>query len=250
MTQAVEIPKIQTTEDYSQFRLMKGNRTVDYNHVKRLKREMESNPNLLATNPILVNEHMFIIDGQHRRQAAQELGLPVYYMMVTGTTIDATRHLNTTQRRWTMLDFAKSYADSGREDYVTFLRTVEQYPEIAPGIIRTYLAGGQKHGIENDFKRGEYQIGDLEQAKEFLARLETIRKKTHTKINAPMAHALLALFRGEVRGADDFDYKLFMQKLDRETAVELFKPVSSVRGCLRSVEDIYNFQSKVQKRLY
>lgn len=245
-TQAPNVPQIQTTKDYSQFKLMKGNRDVDYNHVKRLKREFEAAPHLMPARPIIVNEHNYIIEGQHSRQAAQELNLPMYYIVIPGATVTDTRHLNVTQRRWTLLDFARSYADSGREDYKIFLETHRQFPEIAPSIIRTYLAGGPKHQLDVDFRRGEFQVEDGSDVTNYIKMLNAVIEKTGTKMNSPMAVSLLRMFKEPKL----FDYTLFMSKLEKEGAREMFRPASAVRACLRSIEDVYNFQSKVQKRLY
>lgn len=246
MIKSTDTPRVEVTTDYAQFKLMKGNRAVDYNHVKRLKREMEANPDLLSANPILVNEHFYIIDGQHRRLAAQELGVPLYYMVRPGLTLEETRHLNVTQKRWQLLDFAQSFADSGRDDYIAFLRLHRMYPKIAPGILRFYLLGGQKHNIESDFRRGEFQIEDLDTATRNIQRLAEVANKTHAIMNMPMASALLRLFNDP----DNFDYDLFMQKLERENARAMFGTHTSLRACLRTIEEVYNFQSKVQKRLY
>lgn len=241
-------PTIHKTTNYAQFQLMKGNRAVDYNHVKRLKRSIQADPSLLQNNPILVNEHMFIIDGQHRRQAAQELGLELYYTIAEGHTLEATRLLNSTQKRWTLLDFARSYADSGRTEYKEFLRLHEKYPRIAPGIIRLYLRGKKAHGLSDDFKRGEFEIDDLDKAEANLEKLDRVMKAAHLeRINQPMASALLSVFRDN----EDFDFERFVRKLEQhEGAQERFIQVGSVRGNLRSIEDVYNFQSKTQTRLY
>ncbi len=241
-----ETPIIQVTKNYAQFKLMKGNRAIDYNHVKRLKRSMETDPHLFQSNPIQANEHMFIIDGQHRWRAAQELNVPLYYIMTPGITLTDTRVLNVTQRKWQLLDFARSYASSGHQDYVSFLRLNSKYPQIAPGILRTYLAGGQKHDLEISFRNGEFVIHDLALAEKNIEHLAAIIDKTHTRVNAPMAYGLWQLFKSE----KVFDFDLFMQKLDRENARALFQPFPSSRQCLRAIEEIYNYQSKVQKRLY
>ncbi len=251
VSQAPEIPVIEKSNIYGLFKLLGGNRQIDYNHVKRLKRSMQSHPHMFASNPIEVNENMYIIDGQHRRQAAQELGVPVYYIVVPGATLEETRVENVTQRRWTLIDFANSYAESGRPDYKVFLKYVKQYPKIAPSILRTYLAGSQKNGIEIDFRNGEFVVGDEAKASKNIEKMAAVIVKTGITMNAPLAHGLLQLFEGRTaKNADPFDYDFFMSKLERETARELLRTGSSIRACLRSVEDVYNFQSKVQKRLY
>lgn len=198
-TDGMDMPKIQVTNIYGLFKLMKGNRTIDYNHVKRLKREIEANPRLLPNNPILVNENYYIVDGQHRHHAAQELGVPVYYIMSQGASIQDTRHLNSTQKGWQLLDFAQSYADSGREDYKTFIEINAKYPNIAPGIIRHYLGNGYKNESIEDFRRGEFRVGDLELAKKGLDRLSEICVTTGVKINMPMANAFWQLLIRGIR---------------------------------------------------
>lgn len=237
---------IQSTTNYGMFRIMKGNRKIEINHVKQLKREMERNPELLAANPILVNENMFIVDGQHRYEAAKELKRELFYIVADGATIDQTRYLNTTQRRWVLIDFARSYADSGRKDYVDFLEFHKQYPLVPLSVLRLYLIGKQIHDIDGQFRRGEFEIFNKEFAKYYLNKLTSVITLTHIKMNVPMAVSLLELMSKN----EDFNIDLFLQKLERESARELFMPASSRRACMRSIEAVYNFQSKVQKRLY
>lgn len=239
-------PVINVTKDYNKFKLMRGNRVVDQNHVLKLKNEMKANPDLLTVNPILVNEHGFIIDGQHRHRAAQELNVPLYYIKMPGATLDETRHLNVTQKAWGILDFANSYADSGREDYKVFINFHKKYPRVSLSILRIYLAGAQKNGIEADFRRGDFQVSDAESAKHNLDFLDAVIEKSNMQVNTPMAMALLQL-RSRNK---EFDPGLFLQKLDKDGARELFQLSNAVRGCLRSVENVYNFGSKWQKRLY
>lgn len=83
-TDIKNVPRIQVSYDYGLFKLMGGNREIDYNHVKRLKKSMQAHPDLSPSNAIEVNEHYYIIDGQHRRMAWQELGMPVYFVVNEG----------------------------------------------------------------------------------------------------------------------------------------------------------------------
>lgn len=239
-------PTIKSTTNYGMFQLMKGNREVDYNHVKRLKRSMERDPHLFSSNPIQVNEHMFIIDGQHRRLAAQELGVPVYYTVSEGITLDDTRVLNITQKRWTLLDFAQSFADSGRDDYRDFLRLVHQFPKIAPSIVIMCLQGGHKHHSSDDFRRGEFQIEDRERGIDWLAKLTDVSEKAHINMNTPMAASFMQLWKND----NEFDFDKFMAKLEKDGAKQLFNTSSSVRNSLRAIEDVYNFMSPARVRLY
>ena len=242
--------QIQKTTDYAQFSLMKGNREIDRNHVKRLKKSIKDNPELLPDNPILVNKSLFIIDGQHRHAAVKELGYPLYYVVSETSTLDETRVLNITQKGWTLLDFAHSYAESGKQAYIDFLKLHREYPKLPPSILYLCVVGHKPHDSTGVFRRGELEMRDYAEAERDVKRLDTIRRVGREKINNPMAAALLALFRGDVSGAEEFDYDTFIRKLEMDGARELFTPVGSVRGCLRVIESVYNFHSKTQKRLY
>lgn len=245
-TQTVEAPKIENTNIYGLFKLMAGNRVINYNHVKELKRSMEAHPELLPTNPIEVNEHMFIIDGQHRWAACKELGLPVYYIVNHGGTLDATRIENVTQRRWSLMDFAHSYAEGGNKDYKTFLRMVHDYPRIQASVIQMVCNGGNRHNTALDFRRGEFVISDEPAANKILARLNEISEKIHQRLNTPMSTQLFFIMRDN----KEFDFEHFMKKLDRETAREQFRMAATRRLCLQSIENVYNFQSKTVTRFY
>lgn len=244
-SQVVDTPRIEVTTEYDKFKIMSSNRLVDRNHVNRLKNEMRDNPTLLSTSPILVNEHFFVIDGQHRLVAAKELAHPIYYITVDGGGIEETRALNATQRRWTMLDFARSYAASGYRDYEQFLALNSKFPSIAPSIIRMYLAGVNNIKIETDFRIGNFTIDDIGVALEHIERLQQITDETGMKISTPMSRALRQIFSNP-----DFDFETFMLKLKNEGAQERFIMHNNVRGCLRSIEEVYNYRNQHQVRLY
>lgn len=197
-----------------------------------------------------MNEALFIVDGQHRYEAAKELLLPIYYIVKRGLTIDAARSMNVTQKRWDIMDFAKSYAESGREDYREFIRIADKFRGIAPAIVIKYLAGGSRSHLGNDFRRGLFSIDDGEKAELYLRRIQEVAQKTGAHINTPMAMSFFQLFEQKDSKADDFDWKKFLGKLEHKGAVETFSTSNTVRNSLRSIEDVYNFMSPSRARLY
>ena len=62
--------KITVTNEYNQFRFVKGNRPLNDLHLSRLRRSMKEN---FLPIPIIVNERMEIVDGQHRFTICKEL---------------------------------------------------------------------------------------------------------------------------------------------------------------------------------
>jgi len=73
--------KILITYDYEIFKRMRGNRILNNSHVKNLVKSMKEK---YLPQPILVNKDMEIIDGQHRFAAAEELNLPIHYLIIDG----------------------------------------------------------------------------------------------------------------------------------------------------------------------
>lgn len=79
------------TNDYEKFNHLSGNRIINELNLAKIKKSMEEN---FLISPILVNEHLEIIDGQHRLQAVKELGFPVYYFVNKGYGLKEVQALN------------------------------------------------------------------------------------------------------------------------------------------------------------
>lgn len=132
---------VKSSITYDRFKLLPGNRDMTPGHIKRLMRAIQEHPEILEAQPILVNEKMQIIDGQHRFEAAKGLGLPIYYVVVPGIGIEVARSLNVMQRKWEPIDFARSYAASGNENYRIYIKIREQY-NLPHNIVMSALNGG------------------------------------------------------------------------------------------------------------
>ena len=61
---------IKETKNYDQFKVGDWNRTIKKNNLKKLEKSVKQNGWL--KHPIMVNENMEIMDGQHRFAYAKE----------------------------------------------------------------------------------------------------------------------------------------------------------------------------------
>jgi hypothetical protein len=73
-------PEIRKTANYDIFKMIKWNRSLNRPNVIKLIEENRKHFQLHKF-PILVTKDFKIIDGQHRFNAAKELGSPVYYIV-------------------------------------------------------------------------------------------------------------------------------------------------------------------------
>src|SRR5260221_10017100 len=132
-----EEPVIQKTTDYKMFNRLVGNRTKHEILIQQLMESFSEKPQLRVARPVLLNEKYEMIDGQHRLEASTRLKIPVYYMVVPGLTVDDARLLNALQRTWNIMDYAKSFAETGHPKYRYFMNLIKEY-ELTPGIMLKY----------------------------------------------------------------------------------------------------------------
>ena len=100
------------TTDYEMFRFIEGNREINKTNEKNLKKNFGENGEDYIMNPIIVNEKMEIIDGQHRFKALKELGKPIHYIVVEGIGCDAAQRMNQVSLRWSLLNYVKYHSET------------------------------------------------------------------------------------------------------------------------------------------
>lgn len=104
------------TTNYENFKFMSINRSINKALVSRLVKSI-SEIGYIDARPILVNESMVIIDGQHRFEACKFLGIPIVYEISNVDMAKAMVALNMNQEIWRLNEYVESYANSGIECY-------------------------------------------------------------------------------------------------------------------------------------
>jgi len=121
------------TRDYGMFRFYSGNRAVNPNKVQSL---LESFNERHYPVPIIVDQKMRVLDGQHRLAAARAGGFPVFFLKLAGdvSPTQVIRQLNADQKAYSLSDHLKLYVEDGRKQYILFQRTYEIYDEALAGV--------------------------------------------------------------------------------------------------------------------
>lgn len=118
---------IRSTKDHSIFNKLSGNRNINNNHLKSLVASMKKE-NLLALKPILVNELMEVVDGQHRLEAAKELDLEIYYLIISKTGARQVSRINSHQKNWKNEDYLNLYVEAfASEEYIKLKSFMSKY---------------------------------------------------------------------------------------------------------------------------
>jgi len=114
------------TTNYEMFSFMKTNRTIGNGLVERLMKSINSIGYVVA-RPIIVNESMVVIDGQHRLEACKRLNIPVHYEISNVNMHDAMLQLNMNQEIWRLNEYIQSYANSGIYCYKELVKFEDKY---------------------------------------------------------------------------------------------------------------------------
>lgn len=116
--------EIQSSTDYLKFQKIEGNRPLSKSHINSLSESIRSK-NLLHLRPIIVDENFYILDGQHRLEAAKLCEVPIYYIVCDSEKFKEITRLNQNQKNWKLHDFLKFYAVNFKnpmyQDLLTFM---------------------------------------------------------------------------------------------------------------------------------
>ncbi len=104
------------TKNYKLFNLVTFNRKLNHSLVKNLVDSI-TKYGYFDGKPIIVDKDFNIIDGQHRFEACKEMKLPIYYTITNIDPQEAMIALNANQIAWKMIDYVRSWADSGVKCY-------------------------------------------------------------------------------------------------------------------------------------
>jgi len=147
---------IKKSKDYEKFLFINGNRNIIKEHLNSLKESIKEK-NLLSLRPIIIDENNYILDGQHRFVAAQELEVPFYYIKCTSENFKELIILNRNQKNWKLIDFANFYSKHfSNKNYTKLLEISKEY-KISILILFIYL----NYNIKKKVLRKEFEEGNF-----------------------------------------------------------------------------------------
>lgn len=226
---------IYSTNNYSLFKSIDGNRVLNQLHLKRLKQSIEKN---YLFTVITVNERFEIIDGQHRFEAVKELNKPINYIVCPGYGLNEVHVLNQNSKTWSADDYLNGYCDLGFKDYLQYKKFKEKYKfghdECMAMLTGVIASGGDKKEI---FKRGEFKITHYNRACEYGNRIWKLKDLYDGFMRRSFVYAMLELFENT-----EFDFDEFLHK------VKLYP--SALTNCsdkwhyISLIEEIYNYKRR------
>jgi len=230
---------ISISKDYSMFKTLGGNREVSKLHLARLKKSMQDNH---LISPILVNENMQIIDGQHRFTAAKELNLPIYYFIVNGYGLKEVQTLNANSKNWNADDYLTGYVDMGKPAYIEYKQFLNKY-KLGHQATRTLLYGYADGSVTKMFFNGDFIVKDKERAVKIADYLVSLKPFYAGYKRRSFVSTIIALLDNP-----NFDPAHFYTQAEKN--ISMFYDCPSMAAYKEMIENIYNYRkhSKVNLR--
>ena len=236
---------VYTTNDYSIFKRLPGNRDIPESRISKIVESIQSIG--WVHNPIIVNEKMEVIDGQGRLTALQRLKMPVEYVVAPGAGNKECIYMNMNMVNWKLPDFVKSYAEQGNENYQRLLSLMERYANGNLNIISTALYRISKAKLR-DIKEGALQLTE-EQYKAAIPRLEYIKPLLDKLDPKKLPGSIIMLMQTLVYY---YDY----EEVDKERllySVEKYiynaSPWVNNIDCEKEIENAYNYGLGLEKKI-
>lgn len=198
---------VMKTQNYEMFRFMDGNRKTNSTNLNQIIESMREKQLVI---PITVNERFEIIDGQHRFKACQYLGLPVYYIMQQGYTIDDVIRANVNGgRKWFDADYLNRYCKLGSEPYIKIKKIIEDFNITTNDYIKLLakFQGKISTQVKREFREGNVDSQGQDSVISFLMAIESFKDFQYYK-NSNFIFAFLELYL-----RSDYDHNVMERKI-------------------------------------
>lgn len=236
-------PEILSTKDYSIFKMVNFNRNKNKNHIRSVK-EIITKENLLHLHPIIVNEHMEVIDGQHRLAAAIELGIDIFYIQDT-VSYEHILNSNLFQKKMSLDDVVKFYSmKDGIKDYLEFKEYAELL-SLSPKSLIGLLFGTVSIPMIGFIKSGKFKMPPKkDMVDNLIFSFCKFKEFTHEKKISPFTMFSSANFTIAFRNLiliSSYNENVFFSKLEQRWFD--LKPQLNSKEWTRLLISIYNWKN-------
>lgn len=194
-------PRIYKSEDYSEFKFLKFNRQLNESNINKIvlanieKFEMH-------LFPIVCDNKMNIVDGQHRFEACKKLECPVYYVKAKDNDktswVDVNR-VNKAGLKHVAKDILYMMYKSDNPEAKEIYRIWEEYTDkklnlgILARLIHCHSNGG--HGLNSDLRKGILKLDYLEETIDILNFVNSLDIEVKDKFTGPFLYALVKIIK-------------------------------------------------------
>lgn len=233
---------INMTTNYSLFKKHERNRDLEDPNLKKIKNSIKAR-NLLHLRPILIDKDYRVIDGQHRLKIAEELQIPIYYLIQVDCQPEDIILLNANQKNWTIKDYFTYFLNDNLEEYVKlneYLTKNKLDLHLALAILK------QNDGDSyTNFRKGRYifptNTFQLNQRYIYLKNVQEYLYKKMITDKKFLYHSKFVKAFLTFINYDTVDTNIFLKKI--ELRVDWFRYCSRCMDYIEIFKNIYNYKN-------
>lgn len=242
---------IKATKNYDIFKKHDFNREIVEGNVLKIMRSLQVK-NLLEYRPILVDESMRVIDGQHRLEAARRLELPVYFEMKADVQPQDIILLNDNSKCWGRDDYLNFYCAQGNKEYIKLKKFIGEHKvSLATAMAVMGLDSGKNYKnptTANSFKNGKFvfpsaheeidSVNILHHSQEVIEFLSPRMTGDRKFLKGPKFRRSLYNFLS----IKAVDFEVFIHKLNYK--LNIIRPCARIAEFVEIFKQIYNWMNK------
>ena len=237
-----DLIKIKITNNYKQFKNIVGNRAIRSLNFSNLTASMKEKQLII---PIVCNEKLEIVDGQHRFEVCKKLKLPVYYYIIPNYDLLDVQKANLISCNWGIDDYLHMFISMDKQEYINFKNLKKECGLGTSLLLEVCSVLEQKNlkEVKYSFKNGLYNIQNVMKLYSFLNELNDFK---HLKCyrSSTFVRAFLKLYSYEY-----YDHVRMKKKLKNlYYKLEKRNLVSDYVNLL--VDDIYCFGTTTDRFRY
>ena len=230
-----DVARLQVTKNYRLFHRSADNRPLDLPAHKPLMNSMKEY-GFLKSFPISVfrddARRLVVKDGQHRLALAEELNLPVYYI-IDGAEWDVAK-VNSTPRTWAPKHYALTFAAKGKKAYGELLEFHEGHGIPITTCVALLTGATCFSNYKKDFLGGKFVVKDREWAEKVASLYTSLIRSSKDVKSARLLEACMGCCR-----VDDFNGGRLIDNVSK--CREKLLRYSTRDAFLAMLDDIYNF---------
>lgn len=244
--------KVVYTTNLNQFRFVDTNRNYankqSQNRIAEIAKSMKTNGVLPI--PIIVTSKFYIVDGQHRVEAAKKAGLGVYYLVndsipnTPRAIFIAAQIINKHAKVWGKKDYIHGFAELGYESYEMLEQFSQKFPMFSITEQIMFLRNSGTDSVDKSkFAEGKFEVKNLKKAEELASKVLELKEVFKGYNKSVFVRTLLTIIEKK-KGfkLDEFIYKVKL----RPTSLVL---CGDKRSYSALIEDIYNYKRRESEKL-
>lgn len=240
------------TTNLGMFKFHEANR--DYttpqsqNRIKRIADSMLSDG--LLPHAIVVTSKMFVVDGQHRLEAARIAGKGIWFFIdetIPNTSkgiFSAAKKYNRDAKIWSKSDYVHGLAKQGNTSYQQLIDFRKKFPMYSQTEAEMFLTNsGTKSIGRAAFADGKFEVKSVRKAEEMANNILKLAPFFKDYNSSVFVRTMLTIMEKK----PEFDFNRFLHKLNLRPG--MLKRQGDKESYKLLIEDIYNFSVRSSDRL-